>query len=134
MDFIYYQDFESDGVTIEIRNRIEVCQGGPQIGYLYLNGVLLDDQKRFSGPIIVRENCAFLSEYSKGFWSSHFQLVKLNLETRELEKLPVKSDFVAPISIAGGTLIYALDVSGEKQDQLQLDQKQDRHAIKKYDT
>ena len=115
MDLIYYKDIQNGSLSLEIKDRFEVCQGGPQPGSLCMNGKSFFEGRRFCGPMIQSGNNVFMSEYIKGFWGARFQLAVFDLESEEMNLLPQKGDYLAPLSVAGSTLNYAADIEGRQQ-------------------
>lgn len=115
-DPIYFSDLESSRKDIvEIRGRTEICQGGPRIGSLFVNGIKVGGNSLFGGPMLEENGYLFLPKREKGWLFNGFKLVKVDLNTLELSYLGVKSDLIFLKRIKDGYIYFmkTLDDAGK---------------------
>ncbi len=74
-------------------NITELSQGGPEIGYLYIDGNIISENK-FGGPIISDNNFIYAPMYVKTFWKSGFKLVKINLTDLKITIIGKTQDLI----------------------------------------
>ena len=56
-DPVYYDNIESsEGKKIAVVGRHEICQGGPQVGKLSIDGEICFSDRSFGGPMLEVNN------------------------------------------------------------------------------
>jgi hypothetical protein len=71
---------------IRYTNLVEVCQGGPEIGKLTINGISFTDYL-FGGPILFHDNKVYAPVFIKKTFKSGFQLAEIDLTCFEINKM-----------------------------------------------
>jgi len=66
-------------LKIEYKQMIEVCQGGPCVGNLYINDVEIQSGKMFGGPFLMSGECLYIPLFVRKFSTTGFQLFCWNL-------------------------------------------------------
>jgi len=114
-DPIYFKNTikSNSGYVIEIRDLIEVCQGGPHIGRLYVNGELHFPREFFGGPIIETGNILFLTRRIKKIFFNGFSLCKVDIPSVTWKDTAIKSQLIWPKRIESGFLYYLDDLDEE---------------------
>ena len=74
---------ERETFSVKYDNLMELCQGGPEIGNVSINGILIEGY-RFGGPMLLTENVVYMPMFKRGLFSSGFVLVKIVLETGDM--------------------------------------------------
>lgn len=106
-DPIYFPDITTGkNEKIEIRNLVEISQGGPNIGKLFINGTPYFDELWFGGPMACHDNDVYLTIRAKGIFFNGFKLCKINTDNKELSVLKVSSDIVWIKRIDNSVLYY----------------------------
>jgi hypothetical protein len=72
---------------------IEICQGGPVIGTLSINGKLIQSY-RFGGPCLYEGKYIYAPAYIKKFFGTSFKLSKINKNTLKPEFLGEIRDLI----------------------------------------
>ncbi len=70
-------------VEVEYSGLMEICQGGPEVGHVSINGKLMEG--RFGGPALLHDDDIYLPVYLKKFLGTGFKLVKINAVTFKCE-------------------------------------------------
>ena len=90
----FTKDIQQDNWHIQYTNLNEICQGGPLVGNLIVNGQKVFCDKRFGGPLLYHENLVFIPMYIRKFCISGFMLSVIELNSMRL--IRVKSCAVPP--------------------------------------
>jgi len=91
---------------VELRDQIEVCQGGPSIGRLFVGGVPYRERLWFGGPILCYQNALYLTMRAKGLFFNGFKLCRIDLISMDLKEVGPKADVISPTKIEDGVLYY----------------------------
>ena len=91
----------------------EICQGGPLIGTLIVNGQKVFCDKRFGGPLLCCKNLAFVPMYIRKFCVSGFMLTVIELNY----------DLVYLDSIDEDEILFYQDIGGNKLHRRKIDNK-----------
>jgi hypothetical protein len=101
----------SDGHTIEYRNLVELCQGGPELGYFYINGNIIGDGARFGGPFICTGKDVYVPLFKKGFFSSGFILQRVDIKSGVMTEITKKEPVIWLNKIENSDLSYYADMN-----------------------
>jgi hypothetical protein len=82
-----------DGYEIEYINLSEICQGGPEIGDLKINGSIILSY-RFGGPFIKYGSNLILPVLISNFWSRKFKLAKIDLLSKQITVFGKSKDLI----------------------------------------
>ena len=80
----FTKDIQQDNWHIQYTNLNEICQGGPLVGNLIVNGQKVFCDKRFGGPLLYHENLVFIPMYIRKFCISGFMLSVIELNSMRL--------------------------------------------------
>ena len=69
---------------VAYQNVMEVCQGGPEIGNLSINGEEIEG-RRFGGPFIARNDLILIPEFKRKLIRSGFVLCEIDLASRSVK-------------------------------------------------
>lgn len=113
---IIYPDITSlTGHDISIRNRFEICQGGPEVGELYIDEQFCFKSDFFGGPMYVFENALYLPMRRRTLFFNGFELVCINLTTKKLSKLKIKDEIIWIDMIDEAGIYYFNSVADDKK-------------------
>ena len=108
-----------DGKSIEILERHEICQGGPETGKLFISGGQVHSGIEFSGPIVEFQGSIILPMRKKTLLFNGFQLVQIDLDTNKINLLKAKGEVVYPVKVDDGVLYFSTSFD-EKAEQKSL--------------
>ena len=77
--FALHQTHVVDGSTVRYLDLKEICQGGPEIGTLEINGVEVEWANPFGGPMVIQDGFVFLPEFTRGFFRAGFRLARIRV-------------------------------------------------------
>lgn len=80
----FTKDIQQDNWHIQYTDLNEICQGGPLVGTLIVNGQKVFCDKRFGGPLLCCKNLAFIPMYIRKFYASGFMLSVIELNSMRL--------------------------------------------------
>ncbi len=95
---------------VEYKNVIEVGQGGPQVGELYIEKVRLT-KELFGGPILYNDEYLFIPIFKRRTFSSGFYICKVNLRTLEYENISERESFIFLKDIKDTRIYFYTDFS-----------------------
>ena len=115
-DPIIFEDlaFPKLSLTVEIRNQVEVCQGGPSIGKLFVNNIPLFENEYFGGPMLIEGRKLFLPKRKRSFFFNGFGLCVVDLETEKLIETPLREGVLWLSHISDEQLFYYNDLFEKK--------------------
>lgn len=96
--FDHPTDFElsvdENGISVRYRNEREVCQGGPVLGNVYVNGRSVFDNHECGGPALVKGTKVYVPVYIRGFWKSGFKVGEVDVITLQERLLGEKENYI----------------------------------------
>lgn len=120
-DPIYFNDIvDSLGHRIEIRDRMEVCQGGPHVGRLFIDGEPFFSNLKFGGPILLESGVLYAPVRKKTIFFNGFEVATINVCKKELKLLGAKSAVIFLKSVENGVLSYSENLEGTSNKQLTI--------------
>ena len=101
-----------NGHTIEYHDLFEICQGGPEVGTISIDGVPLNG-RRIGGPNLISERYLFVPEHiRKPLLGFRFHLLRVDLETLETLVIPKsKKEMIFLKRIEDRKIFFCEDVS-----------------------
>lgn len=96
--------------TIEYRDIYEICQGGPEVGYVYINDVVVNKKLVFGGPPLFQDYKMYLPKYV----GANFILSEIDLKTKNIKGFDLKKPLILLKEIAGETISYFSDLDNTK--------------------
>jgi hypothetical protein len=82
-----------DNHYVEITNQVEICQGGPVIGDLVIDGRKLENLQ-FGGPIWLTKKGIVAPIVERGFFYSGFRLSLIDYKSGIVKKIGSRHDIV----------------------------------------
>lgn len=98
------------GVKIHYSNLMEISQGGPEIGDLYINGELVQGF-RFGGPCIVTNEFIVAPVYVKKFFGTGFKLSRIQLTSLRVDLYGSTKSLIYLDRIDGMTVYFFEDIN-----------------------
>jgi len=103
-----------DGFEIKYSDLMEICQGGPEIGKLWVNNRPVSDSLRFGGPLVYSSGFIYAPVFARGFVSSGFILAIINATTLKVEKIGRKLPLIFLDRIEGNHIYFFKDIKKVK--------------------
>lgn len=100
---------ETDLFVITYSNLMEICQGGPVVGMIYINGNPIKSYF-FGGPCISHREYVYATVYVKKFFRSGFKIAKINCKTLDVEFFGEIKDIIFLDRIDNNKLLYYEDM------------------------
>ena len=76
-----------EGLDVRYSELMEIAQGSPEVGFIYINGVKVQCKDRFGGPFLVHRECLYVPIFIRRFFNSGFKLAKIDIRTLEIEMI-----------------------------------------------
>lgn len=105
-DSIYFEDIYQP-LRIEIVNRFEICQGGPNVGTLMIDGDIRYPQKLFGGPMLIIDDAIYMTLRYKGFFVNGFKLISISLKDFSMKEYNLKKDVINIQGYKDGVIYYS---------------------------
>lgn len=102
--------YAMDGHSIEYRNVMELCQGGPEVGNLFVDGKPVSPEARFGGPLLVDDLKVYLPVFDKSFFYSGFRLAQVDLLSGSVDRLGKRKKLIFLDRITDGVIYYFTDM------------------------
>jgi hypothetical protein len=104
------KQYTVDGHVIEYRGLMELVQGGPEVGDLFVDGCRVGGTLRFGGPLIPYQGAIYVPVYSKGLFSSGFVLARVDLTNGQVAKLGKRQGLIYLSKIEDDIVYYYTDI------------------------
>ena len=91
--------------VVELSDLMEICQGGPYVGNLAIDGIGFGSRK-FLNKFVETEDSVFVSEFTRGFFKSGFRLLCVNRSDMSEYVLIKYGEYIEPKSLSNGKLFY----------------------------
>jgi hypothetical protein len=99
-----------NGHRVEYRDLREVAQGGPEVGWLAIDEVLVGGPDRFGGPLIYSNGEIFIPCLRRGVISWGFRLARIDLEQRKCTVVGPSENLIFLDRIDGDLIYYSVDL------------------------
>lgn len=119
----FTKDIQQDNWHIQYTDLNEICQGGPLVGTLIVNGQKVFCDKRFGGPLLCCKNLAFIPMYIRKFCVSGFMLSVIELNSMRLGLIKGIYDLVYLDSIDEDKILFYQDRNRNKSLRKKIDNK-----------
>ena len=119
----FTKDIQQDNWHIQYTNLNEICQGGPLVGNLIVNGQKVFCDKRFGGPLLYHENLVFIPMYIRKFCISGFMISVIELNSMRLIRVKDIYDLVYLDSINENEILFYKDIDRTKLHRKKIDNK-----------
>jgi len=101
---------ESCNLKVAYTNLMEISQGGPEVGYLSINGSLINNY-RFGGPCLIDGEFVYAPIYVKKFFGTGFKLAKIHATSLEVVTKGKTKDLVYLDKIKDGKVHFFEDIN-----------------------
>lgn len=88
---------------------MEISQGGPVIGNLWINGKMVDG--RFGGPAFCEDEYVFVPVLVKKIFGSGFRLARVNINTLETAAFGKIRDLIFLNKLVGNRVYFFEDIN-----------------------
>lgn len=105
-------------VKIEYTNLMEICQGGPEVGKLYINDRRVEGS--FGGPALSDGNYVYVPEYVKNFLRSGFRLTRISTKSLRIERLGRVKGLIFLDEIQDNKIFYFEDLEKSKKSSFDI--------------
>lgn len=107
----FKDQIDGEGFTIKLNSLVEgICQGGPMIGTLSINGKAYSNDK-FSGPMLEHKGKLYIPKLKKSiFRGIGFELVSIDIKHNTLKSLTGWKSMVLLKEINGTMAIFFTDI------------------------
>jgi hypothetical protein len=113
--------YSLDGYDVEYRCLMELCQGGPEVGYLFINGNHIGVDTRFGGPLIHHAGAIYIPVFTKSFFSSGFTLARIELASGKVSMIGKRRGLIYLDRIESGIVYYYTDTEKTHLETLSLE-------------
>jgi hypothetical protein len=108
-----------NGKEITYTELMEICQGGPEIGDLNIDGVKIENY-RFGGPLLFDNDNLFIPVYIKKIFSTGFKIAKINLKTLEIEIFGKMKDIIFLDKIENKKIAFFEDIEKNTKHEMSI--------------
>ncbi len=99
-----------NGHVVEYENLTEVCQGGPEIGELIIDGQRPQPRSRYGGPPLSDGDYLYVPQFVRSLFASGFVLQRISLSSKETLNIGKRRPLIFLDSIKDGAARYYIDV------------------------
>lgn len=118
VDFRFELEFPNAKVVfLEL---MEICQGGPVVGFLNINGRQVSYSERFGGPVLYEDGYIYAPLFIRKFFVAGFKLCRIKIASLEIEYLSNIQDLFYLDRIDGNRIYFFEDVSRKKASFLEI--------------
>lgn len=119
----FSKDIQQDRWHIQYSDLIEICQGGPLVGNLIINGKKVFNDKYFGGPLLYHDNLVFIPLFVRKFCVSGFKLSIIELDSMRMVLVNGIFDLIYIDSINGNEILFYIDIDRTKLHRQLIDNK-----------
>jgi hypothetical protein len=105
-------------VEMAYSNLMEICQGGPLVGNLTINGKGVDG--RFGGPAIFQNGYLYVPAYVNKILGTGFKLSRIDIQSLQIEYFGKTNDIIYLSQIDGNLIYYFTDIGKSAQRSYEL--------------
>jgi len=106
---------KDEHTQVKLIDLTEICQGGPVIGRLSINGAPIK-RRRFGGPFYLIGDTIFVPAVIIGMISKGFQLSIINVKTLDINFIGETLDIIWITGIDQNIIKYNIDLDGFKNE------------------
>ena len=118
----FINKFSYPNGNLKYINMVEICQGGPEIGNLEINGEVLFPKYQFGGPAIIDGYYLYIPKVKRSILKgTGFILVSINLKNRQELELTKKYDLILLKEKKDNKLIWFSDLENKNRINTELD-------------
>lgn len=101
---------ESGDIKIQYSNLMEIAMGGPEVGNILINNILIKNH-RFGGPLLIKKQFVYAPVFIRRFFFSGFRLARINLTTLKVDLIGKKRDLIFLERIENNKVYFYEDYS-----------------------
>ena len=116
----FISEIKVDDIEIRFENLNEVCQGGPVFGDLLINDINFFPKNKFGGPLLNHKEYLFVPVLVRKFFSSYFQIGKINLEKKSLIIIKGKFEIIILDRIIEDNIYFFTDLMCETEKHIDI--------------
>jgi len=109
-----------EGIEIRFENIRELCQGGPEIGQLLINGARMSSDQWFGGPIMINDRSIIAPVYTRSFLKSGFRISMINIDSKEIKYISKIYPLINLISITEKKVIFTTDLDNKSLKEVSI--------------
>ena len=94
-----------NNVNVTYSNLIEICQGGPAIGELYINGDLVKGYN-FGGPCLIEGNFVCVPVFVSKLFKRGFKIARIHASTLDISIIGERKDLIFLDKIENGKIYF----------------------------
>lgn len=110
---------ELTNFKLEYINLMEISQGSPEVGYVYINEKKIPIYL-FGGPFLISDLFVYMPIYLKSFFYKGFKIAKVNIENLKVEIIGNYENLINLYKIDDDYIYYYKDINDEQQGRLKL--------------
>lgn len=99
-----------ENTEISYHELTEISQGGPEVGKVSINGIMIEGFL-FGGPLISKNEFIYLPVYVKKFLDSSFKLAKINIENLTVKIFGKSRDLIFIDHINDNKIYFYEDIN-----------------------
>jgi hypothetical protein len=119
-DFVSPNEFPEkhrfDGHEITYQNLLEIVQGGPIVGSLFIDGRRIGSNLLFGGPFLIEEGILYIPLFVRKFCISGFKLCQIDLRTLEFTLSKRVKDLIYLSHIDNGKIFFYENIDKENAE------------------
>jgi hypothetical protein len=97
--------------TLEYVNTYELCQGGPEVGVLKIDGGVVHQVHKFGGPLLYDSGVVYLPLFNRGIFIDDFKLAVIEVKAQQLKVSRFSEDLILLDKIQGDAVYYFNDLA-----------------------
>lgn len=97
--------------TLEYVNTYELCQGGPEVGVLKIDGGVVHQGHKFGGPLLYDAGVVYLPLFDRGLFINDFKLTVIEVQAQQLKVSRFSEPLILLDKIQGDAIYYFNDLA-----------------------
>ncbi|NVO03860.1 MAG: hypothetical protein HXX09_14275 [Bacteroidetes bacterium] len=114
----FITQFNIEDSIVSYYNLVEICQGGPLVGFLLLNNQPLLENIYFGGPSLLFENKIIIPQLLKHFFSKKFIITIIDIKTKKSKVFGKKKDLILLSRIQENKIFYYTDLENKNLESI----------------
>lgn len=116
----FANEIEFPNAQVSFLELMEICQGGPLVGLLSINGQLVSHVNRFGGPILYKDGYIYAPLFIRKFCVAGFRLCRISVDSLEVDYISKIKDLFYLDRIENGKIYFFEDVLKAKTSYLEI--------------
>ena len=106
--------------TLEYVNSYELCQGGPEVGVLKINGRVVHHGQKFGGPLLYDSGVVCLPLVDRGVFIDNFKLAVIAVKAQQLRVSRFNEALILLDQIQGDAVYYFNDLANATRKRVSI--------------